>query len=190
MSEMELEKRAERRSLRESRREVAAAMKNAGATYREVAIKLGMSAQGVHSLLRSSDWKPNAELKGKACMDCGVKGVMLHQHHEEYPDKIVLLCGSCHVKRHVEAWKISGIRHKCKLCGREWTQRGKSAPRVCPGCKRFEWANDGNAKPASVKPHIRHKCQREACGHEWTQRGKRAPKVCPVCKRFNWAEKP
>ncbi len=29
------------------------------------------------------------------------------------------------------------MKHKCQICGYEW--EGKSDPKACPKCKRYDW---------------------------------------------------
>jgi hypothetical protein len=78
------------------RREEVRAMKIQGKTYAQIGIAYGISRQRAQQLLHDS-----ATTDEHRCFDCGATGIKLDAHHENYETKeTILLCVSCHKKRH------------------------------------------------------------------------------------------
>jgi len=61
----------------------------------------------VHKLLERSI-KEGFIIKPNECSECGVSGVKINGHHEDYgkPYEVIWLCDICHKKRHVEIKKL------------------------------------------------------------------------------------
>lgn len=75
-------------------------LKHEGMSYAQIASIIGVSAAYIANLLYV---KRNRSDEPKKCCDCGKSGERLHYHHTNYAkDEFVILCVSCHMKRH---WK-------------------------------------------------------------------------------------
>lgn len=84
-------------------REAILQLKQSGATYQQIAEMIGRTRTRAMQLINGI----GEDIFGP-CKDCGQER-QLHRHHENYwPEVVVLLCQSCHGRRHVG--KI--LRHK------------------------------------------------------------------------------
>lgn len=71
-------------------------LKQSGLSYREVGKKYGCSAQYIQEIVRLG-------IEGFVPEKCELCGGLnrLHIHHESYvPERIQVLCVSCHMKKH------------------------------------------------------------------------------------------
>lgn len=144
-----------------------------GLSYAAIAQAAGVSRQRVQQLLSPSKGVRDyiiAQCQGK-CLDCGIPSVQGgHIHHnnavptlaEDYNDitNLVLLCPSCHRKRHKQpkAQPDKPIKDviepstqevldsidmteslDCTQCQHQWYPRSPQPPQMCPRCKSRNW---------------------------------------------------
>jgi len=128
-----------------------------GYTYEQIAEGAGITRQRVQQILSPPKAIRDHIIKkyDGCCVDCSIRvGKSGHVHHvntdiEDYGDieNLVLLCISCHRKRHREYQLVESqpVLHmptlKCLRCGHKWHPRTDKLPAVCPNlkCKSPYW---------------------------------------------------
>lgn len=92
-------------------------LKESGVSYSDIGKQFGVSRQRIQQLM-----KPDISRVGN-CADCGIFRIALHFHHTNYlTDDGVLLCQSCHRRRH---FKYRNLPPKKLLHVRDWKIRRK-----------------------------------------------------------------
>jgi len=75
--------------------------------------KLSLSIQLKNKSRRKANYK--IDIKGVSCFDCNKKQA-IERHHEDYNKSydVILLCGSCHRKRHNLHYYKGGLKNEKK----------------------------------------------------------------------------
>lgn len=144
-------------------RNIARSMKQAGKTYAEIGVRLGVSRQRAQQLVSPTS-KRLREIRnalGNKCQACGRRRIKLETHHSDYslePDK--LLCPSCHRMYHnysikeVAEMQPGNKLNKTKRLEIPVTPALFQSVKDCAtklGVKHTEWARSALANAAMVQ---------------------------------------